>query len=466
MRFLAGVLCLFLASLLIAQTSKTPAVKEDGYPLRSGCSDNAEPIAKLSKGQPVKIRFALAGSERPCYAVTVEVNGNKQQGYVGADGLAGLEEFEQARRSASTSALTALPLISRSEVQAVKEKAAEHSKRGGVDYALAAQLNLAADALQAGRPSDAEKILANAGAPRGHREVALLRGYALLQLNQADRALDILEPALRDHRKDPELLALAGRAAYNLDDSARALAYWKESLELKPNTTLEEAYHRVEQEARVDKSSEKNYGMRFLLRYDTAVASPEVARSMLAVLEEEFSRISSQLGCPAPERIITIVESRESYYAPGTAEWSGGRYDGKIRIPLTPAKRVDPQTRRTFAHEIVHACMSNIGSWPAWLHEGLAQKLSGDSLHPGQRQVLQVLARGGHLPKLEELGNGWGRMNITQASVAYSLALAAAELFFEKHSQIGARNLMNNPQLLEQITPELDRMLAESLKGN
>jgi len=40
-------------------------------------------------------------------------------------------------------------------------------------------------------------------------------------------------------------------------------------------------------------------------------------------------------------------------------------------------------TRQVFAHELVHACLANIGSWPAWLHEGLAQKLSGEPVSAG-----------------------------------------------------------------------------------
>ena len=32
-------------------------------------------------------------------------------------------------------------------------------------------------------------------------------------------------------------------------------------------------------------------------------------------------------------------------------------------------------TRRTLAHETVHACLAALGNWPAWVHEGLAQRL-------------------------------------------------------------------------------------------
>jgi len=40
---------------------------------------------------------------------------------------------------------------------------------------------------------------------------------------------------------------------------------------------------------------------------------PRRRRRWVAILEEEFGRISFQLGCRAEERIVTIVQSREAY---------------------------------------------------------------------------------------------------------------------------------------------------------
>ena len=126
------------------------------------------------------------------------------------------------------------------------------------------------------------------------------------------------------------------------------------------------------------RAKRRNSGNRqFLLRYDGAVADPGTAQAMVAILEEEFTRVSFQLGCRAEERIVTIVQSREAYLkTTGAPGWSGGGYDGKIHIPVLDGTQATPRIRQVFAHELVHACLSNIGAWPAWLHEGLAQRLS------------------------------------------------------------------------------------------
>ena len=105
---------------------------------------------------------------------------------------------------------------------------------------------------------------------------------------------------------------------------------------------------------------------------------------MTAVLDQEFIRISQELGCSAEERVIAIVQSRDAYRkSTDSAEWSGGQFDGKIRVPVFDPKVLDRSMLRSLAHETAHACLTMLGHWPAWLQEGIAQKLSGDSLSRG-----------------------------------------------------------------------------------
>src|SRR5207245_961435 len=138
----------------------------------------------------------------------------------------------------------------------------------------------------------------------------------------------------------------------------------------------ERTYKSALLESQNDKSGEKKFGTRFLLRYDGAVADPETASAMLTTLEQEFTRVSFQLGCRADERIVTIVQSREAYLkTTGAPGWSGGGYDGKIHIPMLEHGYADARTRQVFAHELVHACLTNIGAWRAWLPAAVAETM-------------------------------------------------------------------------------------------
>jgi tetratricopeptide (TPR) repeat protein len=442
-----------LSAVLLAGAAAGQAVREDQTPLRAGCGAGSESVAVLAKGAAVRIRYALAGSDQPCYAVTVEAEGRRLQGYLGAEALEGLDSFDAARRRASSATL---PVTTRSQVEGVRERI-QQSK-----YALAADVYRALDALENGRPGEVEQILART-AP-GHREVALVRAAALLELNQPDKALGLLEAALRQSKQDAQLLALAGMAAYKLDDPRTARVYWQESVALRRDPGVEEMLRRLERETGADRSTEKAYGMRFVLRYDGAVAAPDTARRLVDTLEREYSRISSELGCRAEERITTIVQSKESYHrATGALEWNGGQFDGRIRIPMQRARQIDAATREALAHELVHACLANLGRWPTWLHEALAQKLAGESLAPPTREQLRLLARAGKLPKLSQLGENWWRLNAEEARLRYGLALLAAEALYRSQGAVSVRNLLNNPERLLQTAQELDRAVAASL---
>jgi len=395
------------------------SAKQDQTALRSGCDATAQVIASVPAGTPVEIRFRLSdGSD--CFKVSATLDGQTVMGYVAASGLAGLDQFERGRSSAAS-----------------------------------------ADTIRELRPMEAasQKLIAHTG------DQALDRAAQLLGANQPAQALELLEPAVKRHHNDPNVLLLTGLAAYRSDQLRAALDYWKQSLDLAPNVTLARVYERVRREAEADHSGEKLLGMHIALRYEGEALPSDTARAILSTLDEDYSRIAGQLGCSSDERIVAIVQSRDAYLrGTGAAEWSGGEYDGRIHIAWTEGKQVGPQMRRALAHELVHACLTSIPSggtpWPAWLQEGLAQKLSGDKLSIDSRAQLRQLAVTHQIPRLEELHQDWSQLSIENARLAYNLALAAADALYDNYSSYGIRNVVNNPQSLPQITAELDRKLG------
>jgi tetratricopeptide (TPR) repeat protein len=395
------------------------AVRTDHTALRSGCDAEASIVASLPAGAPVEVRFRLSdGSD--CFKVAATIDGKEVLGYVPATALTGLERYEQERSSAAS-----------------------------------------VDVLRALSPVVAEtkKAVANTGDP------ALDRAQQLLDANQPAQALEQAQIALRRRPRDPNVLVLAGLAAYRADQLHEALDYWKQALDIAPDERLAAIYERVKREADSDRSSDKLYGMRVALRYEGEALPADTARAVLAILDDDYSRIAAQLGCASDERIVAIVQSRDAYMrSTGAAEWSGGQYDGRIHIPWTDGSQVGPQMQRALAHELVHACLTSIPSgstpWPAWLQEGLAQKLSGDTLSAQVREQLGHLAEMHAIPKLENLRQNWSRMSTQNAVVAYQLALAAADALYDSYANYGIRNILNNPATLPRITADLDAKLG------
>ena len=404
------ILALFLAA-------ATQTVKVDQYPLRSGCEATDPVVTTLHAGDPVLIKFSLAGAAQPCYVVSATVDGKLVDGNLPADALTGLDDFERSRRDAAP-------------VSASPATNIQHPTSNNL--------------------------------PLKSTSPEMDRAIELLNRNQPGEALGILQKFHELFPSNAEVLALCGTAAYKSDNLRLAMDYWKQSLDLHADPTVDRAYKAAKRESENDKSSEKRFGTRFLLRYDGAVADSDTAHTMIAMLEEEFSRVSFQIGCRADERITVIVQSREAYLkTTGAPGWSGGNYDGKIHIPLLDSKQPVAKARQVFAHELVHACLANIGAWPLWLHEGLAQRLSGEQAQPGVREAIKQLAKDGKLPKLAGLGQTWGNKSTADAQLSYGIARTAVDLFYQYHAEFGVRNLMNNPAALPGITDDLDRRLRE-----
>jgi len=395
------------------------AVRTDQTPLRSGCDSEETIVASLPAGTPVEVRFRLSeGSD--CFKVAATVDGKDVLGYVPSSALTGLERYEQERSSAAS-----------------------------------------VDVLRALNPvvTETKKAVARSGDP------ALDHAQQLLDSNQPAQALDQVQIALRRHPRDANVLVLAGLAAYRADQLPAALDYWKQALDIAPDERLAAIYQRVKREADSDHSGDKLYGIHVALRYEGAALPTDTARAILATLDDDYSRIAGQLGCTSDERIIAIVQSREAYMrSTGAAEWSGGQYDGRIHIAWTDGSQIGSQMQRALAHELVHACLTSIPSgsrpWPAWLQEGLAQKLSGDTLSASVREQLRQLAQTHAIPKLENLRQDWSRMSTQNALAAYSLALAAADALYDNYASYGIRNVLNNPETLPRITANLDAKLG------
>jgi hypothetical protein len=395
------------------------AVRQEQTPLRVGCDAGDEIVANLPAGTPVDVRFRLAdGSD--CFKVSAIINGHAVFGYVPAAALAGLDRFERERSSAASSAT----LEALHPVEAATSRAVSHTGDPALDQAV-----------------------------------------RLLESNQPGEALLLLDPATKRHRGDPNVFSLAGLAAYRTDHLRAAVDYWRESLALAPNDALARVRDRVQREAESEGQNERLIGMHVALRYEGEKLPADTARAILAALDEEYGRISVQLGCSASERIVAIIQSRETYLkSTGAAEWSGGEYDGRIHIAWTDGSQVDPRTRRSLTHELVHACLTSIPSgnapWPAWFQEGLAQRLSGTTLSAEDRHQLRQLAGDRQVPRLEDLRQDWSGLSIENAHMAYRLALAAVDALYDNYSTWGIRNIVNDPQRLPQITADLDKKLG------
>ena len=404
---------------VLALFASAHMVNQDAAPLRSSCDSEAQVIGQAAKGDPAQILFAISGDIGTCYKVVLTNGGKAIQGYLPAKALSGLETFEQGRRAAG-----------RIEVSAEVKR-------------------------------DIVQRTANLGGRGTAASAENAHIHELISSGQNEQALELLQKRIKSGYRDSNTLAAAGLTALQSDQPKLAIEYFELSLAVAPNAAIEDLRKRAARELEGDRSGEKLVGIKFNFRYDDKAVTVDQARQLLPILDSEFTRISEELGCRSEERMTAIVQTREAYQqSTGAAEWSGGQYDGRIRVALLE-KTPGEHTRQAFAHEIVHACLARTGEWPAWLHEGLAQKLAGQTIPAGQRAEVRRLAQSGEFPGLEQMGRSWSRLSANHATTAYATALMAIERLYEAYGSSGVRNLLQNPTSLPRLAADIDRRLRE-----
>lgn len=361
-----------------------PAIVPGGAPLHASCDPSSEVVAKLDGGTPVTLGHSISGDHGRCFSVTA----GGLQGYVFAAAITTLEEYEKSRIAASDKEL---PRMIRAEIRKIREEAPAHPLVAPV-----------LEALETGRPAEA--------------------------LRQIESEL------LSKLPDEPNVLALAGLAAYQSDDTRKAEGYWTRSLALRPNPQLETLLARLRAERTSDSGHERTSSSRFVLRYDGRALSSHAASSLLSVLDAELGRIDAALGCPSAEPLTVIVQTHSAYRsATGTGEWNAGLFDGRIRVPL--AENTSPsELRSALAHELVHACLARRGIRERWLHEGLAMRWSGERPPPDRLREAQRLDR---LPE-------WDESKPDQIRLYYAWAWLAVEHLYQTRGESGVRELLRN----------------------
>jgi hypothetical protein len=172
-----------------------------------------------------------------------------------------------------------------------------------------------------------------------------------------------------------------------------------------------------------------------VLRYDENEIPEFTANDVVAVLNEEYARLDLALGCGLQEQLIAVVQSADSYRAAtGAADWSGGQFDGRIRVVLE-GRKLTPRVRQALAHEMVHACIARNGQFPRWFHEGMAQRWSNETPDAAHLRAAQSLTQAPVLDQTTE-----------SAQTFYAWAWWAVDELYRMHGDQYVRNLLRAPE--------------------
>jgi hypothetical protein len=144
------------------------------------------------------------------------------------------------------------------------------------------------------------------------------------------------------------------------------------------------------------------------------------------------------------ERLEVVLYPDQTFReVTGSPHWSGGIYDGRIKMPIGGLARGSERLARTVRHEYAHAAIVTLskGKAPVWLNEGLAQ-VAEETTDDGRTNRLRMAVADGSLLTLTDLESGFTRFDRDQASLAYSQAYFASKYLLEQKGGYNVRRLL------------------------
>lgn len=181
---------------------------------------------------------------------------------------------------------------------------------------------------------------------------------------------------------------LDGDLHYAQERLDKALAAYRQADAIGSDPVIDARIARVEQELSSHGNGRTLQSRRFRVVYEGR-ENARLGRLVVDELERLYDELRREFSVDS-FTVNTILYTTEDYRrVTGAPHWSGGLYDGKIRVPVAGLSRIDAGFRGVLKHELAHAFVIRQGgrNVPRWLNEGLAQLHSGAARSDYRLQV-------------------------------------------------------------------------------
>jgi hypothetical protein len=156
----------------------------------------------------------------------------------------------------------------------------------------------------------------------------------------------------------------------------QAMGEWTAAAEAGETRALAEKIARGRREMAAEEGMERESSRYFTILYEREVPR-DLVRGFFGLLDQAFDVLHDRLGEYPRNGITVILYARSAFRAVTRApEWSGGQYDGKIRMPVGGLTTVEEAVGLfdLLVHEMTHAFLHQMApvGLPLWFNEGLA----------------------------------------------------------------------------------------------
>jgi tetratricopeptide (TPR) repeat protein len=318
--------------------------------------------------------------------------------------------------------------------QAAEQNAYARSMRTGSEQMKAGDY-------QAARDSFEQALEHNDSASDGH----LGLGLAYFHLREDRYAERELLKAVELDPKASKAYQFLGELYYRKDDLESAVTYWEKAVESNPSATdIRARLDRIRKEHKAEKDFNREVTSHFLTKYEGR-EKIEAGRIVLRILEDAYSEVGRSLSYYPDQEVQVILYSGQQFKevtdAPG---WSGGLFDGKIRLPIGGIEKETPGLRGLLYHEYTHAVVRAITPrCPTWLNEGLAQYFEGRQIDSRQQESLRKFVQTGKLPSLTNLEGSFMGLGGGQAQSAYLLSLSSVRYMIDSFGMYRVKDVLD-----------------------
>lgn len=256
-------------------------------------------------------------------------------------------------------------------------------------------------------------------------------GLSLFRMGDYESAIRSLEEAL-EHGGDEFLSRkFLAFAYYQKDDLERSAANAKKGLALKNDSDLRELQGKL----RTEKAAQGNYIREETRNFRVLFNGYEhggLSRKVINILTEAYRSIGREMDYFPAEPVTVILYTEEDFYDITHAHrWSGGLYDGKIRIPVRGVEGKEDALRRVLFHEYTHALVHSITpECPLWINEGLADYFS-----------LGAVERTGQVIPLRALEKSFPQSK-AGAAMAYRVSYSAVYSLIERYGLYSVKDFL------------------------
>ena len=258
-------------------------------------------------------------------------------------------------------------------------------------------------------------------------------GFSAWMLGRTDDAEDWLERALKLNPRLSQASELLGELQYRAGRTRDAIATYEAALKLAPGSKV--FAERLAEWNKAGQLQDRFYesrGAHFTVLFE-GPADEITARRAIDILEAAYWRIGGALRT-FPPRTITVVLYTEQQFQDITRSpaWSGGLFDGQIRVPVRNALERPVELERVLAHEFVHAVVAMLAgrTVPQWLNEGLATVYQPGGIDEAQALAARFTGR----PSLSQLEGSFRNIPDAVVPVAYAHSALAVRRMIDLRS--------------------------------